>query len=315
MTLPAQGRPADARGARPAVLGVRRQGRAQAPADRRRAAGAARHHDACSTRCRAISPTARSTSSPLTTNGSQLAEIRRRARGLRGQAHQRLARHARRRQVPRHHALGRARQGAGRHRCRAGRRHRVKINAVALKGVNEDELPSLVEWAHGARHGLDRHRGDAARRRRRAAARPVPAAVDGARAPRRALHARRDRLPHRRPGALRARARRPAGGSASSRRSPTISANPATACGSPAPARSTCASARRTPPTCARPLRASEGNDLALRGDRRSDHAQAQGPRLRHRPPPQAPGRRPAHERDGRVGKLAGSELKQPLRA
>jgi cyclic pyranopterin phosphate synthase len=26
---------------------------------------------------------------------------------------------------------------------------RVKINAVALKGVNEDELPALIEWAHG----------------------------------------------------------------------------------------------------------------------------------------------------------------------
>jgi cyclic pyranopterin phosphate synthase len=30
---------------------------------------------------------------------------------------------------------------------------RVKINAVALKGVNEDEFPSLVEWAHG--RGMD----------------------------------------------------------------------------------------------------------------------------------------------------------------
>ena len=60
----------------------------------------------------------------LTTNGSQLAEIRRRARGLRREAHQRLARHARRRQVPRDHALGRARQGAGRHRRRAGGRPR-----------------------------------------------------------------------------------------------------------------------------------------------------------------------------------------------
>jgi cyclic pyranopterin phosphate synthase len=30
---------------------------------------------------------------------------------------------------------------------------RVKINAVALKGVNEDELPSLVAWAHG--RGMD----------------------------------------------------------------------------------------------------------------------------------------------------------------
>jgi GTP 3',8-cyclase len=30
---------------------------------------------------------------------------------------------------------------------------RVKINVVALKGVNEDEIPSLIEWAHG--RGMD----------------------------------------------------------------------------------------------------------------------------------------------------------------
>src|SRR6266540_2679551 len=30
---------------------------------------------------------------------------------------------------------------------------RVKINVVALKGVNEDEFPSLIEWAHG--RGMD----------------------------------------------------------------------------------------------------------------------------------------------------------------
>jgi cyclic pyranopterin phosphate synthase len=29
----------------------------------------------------------------------------------------------------------------------------VKINAVALKGVNEDEIPSVIEWAHG--RGMD----------------------------------------------------------------------------------------------------------------------------------------------------------------
>jgi cyclic pyranopterin phosphate synthase len=29
----------------------------------------------------------------------------------------------------------------------------IKINTVALKGVNEDELPSLIEWAHG--RGMD----------------------------------------------------------------------------------------------------------------------------------------------------------------
>jgi cyclic pyranopterin phosphate synthase len=30
---------------------------------------------------------------------------------------------------------------------------KIKINAVALKGVNEDELPRLLEWAHG--RGMD----------------------------------------------------------------------------------------------------------------------------------------------------------------
>jgi organic radical activating enzyme len=50
------------------------------------------------------------------------AQIRRRAEGPRRQAHQRLARHPRCRQVPRHHPLGRARQGARRYRRRAGSR-------------------------------------------------------------------------------------------------------------------------------------------------------------------------------------------------
>jgi cyclic pyranopterin phosphate synthase len=31
---------------------------------------------------------------------------------------------------------------------------KVKINAVALKGVNEDEIPALLEWAHGRGMGL-----------------------------------------------------------------------------------------------------------------------------------------------------------------
>jgi cyclic pyranopterin phosphate synthase len=30
----------------------------------------------------------------------------------------------------------------------------VKINAVALKGVNEEEIPSLMQWAHGKGMGL-----------------------------------------------------------------------------------------------------------------------------------------------------------------
>ncbi|MDO8289138.1 MAG: GTP 3',8-cyclase MoaA [Parvibaculum sp.] len=31
---------------------------------------------------------------------------------------------------------------------------KVKINTVALKGENEDEIPSLIEWAHGEGHDL-----------------------------------------------------------------------------------------------------------------------------------------------------------------
>ena len=63
------------------------------------------------------------------------------------------------------------------------------------------------------------HRGHAdGRYRRREPARPVSAAVDGARPAAAALDARRQRLPHRRPGALRRRCARPAGGSASSPR-------------------------------------------------------------------------------------------------
>lgn len=30
----------------------------------------------------------------------------------------------------------------------------VKINTVALKGLNEDEIPALIEWAHGEGHDL-----------------------------------------------------------------------------------------------------------------------------------------------------------------
>ena len=56
----------------------------------------------------------------------------------------------------------------------------VKINAVALKGVNEDELVRLTEWAHG--EGMD-----------------LTIIAD---APCRTLHARRHRLPHRRTRAL-----------------------------------------------------------------------------------------------------------------
>ena len=98
---------------------------------------------------------------------------------------------------------------AGSTRCsKASRRRRraglaVKINTVALRGVNEDELDDLVAWcgAEGLRSRL--HRGHAdGRYRRREPARPIPAAVVGALPAAAPLDARRERLPHRRPGAL-----------------------------------------------------------------------------------------------------------------
>ncbi len=44
---------------------------------------------------------------------------------------------------------------------------KVKINAVALKGVNEDEIENLVRFAHGARRRSDSDRDHALRRHRR----------------------------------------------------------------------------------------------------------------------------------------------------
>ena len=65
----------------------------------------------------------------------------------------------------------------------------VKINMVALKGVNEHEIPEMLEWCHAGRHGPHPHRDHADGRHRRRPHRPVPAAVGGARQPARSLHA------------------------------------------------------------------------------------------------------------------------------
>ena len=130
---------------------------------------------------------------------------------------------------------------------------KVKINTVALKGVNEDEIAEHARLGARPRHGYDGDRGDAAGRHRGRAHRPIPAAVDGARAARRTLS--RWKTSTTAPAVRRATcaSRKPAAGSASSRRSPIISASPATGCASPAPARCSCAWARTMPPTCARP--------------------------------------------------------------
>lgn len=89
----------------------------------------------------------------LTTNGSQLA---RHAKELADCGIKRVnvsldtLDHAKFREITRWGDLDKvlagidAAQAAGLH---------VKINAVALKGVNEDEIPALMEWAHG--RGMD----------------------------------------------------------------------------------------------------------------------------------------------------------------
>ena len=129
---------------------------------------------------------------------------------------------------------------------------KVKINAVALKGVNEDEIAALLALGAWPRHGSHGDRGDAAWRCRRRPARPVPAAIDGAGAARRALHAGRHRLSNRRAGALCPRQGNRRTARLHHADDPQFLRSPAIACASPAPARSICASARTMPPICAR---------------------------------------------------------------
>ena len=177
---------------------------------------------------------------------------------------------------------------------------KVKINAVALKGVNEDELGDLVAWAHG--RGMDitiievMPLGDIGDDRlgqylplsivrSRLAERFTLEDIDyqtggparyvrvqGNRRPARLHHAddaQLLRILQPRPHHLHRHALyvpRPGG-------------------------------CRRSALAAARLGK----QRAALRGHRRSHHPQAQGPRLRHRPAPQAPGAVPPHERDRRL--------------
>ena len=136
-------------------------------------------------------------------------------------------------QVPRDHPLGRSRQGAGRHRRGAERRaSRSRSTPWRCKGVNEDEIPDLMRWAHGQGFDftlietmpmgeIDDDRVDA-----------ISAAVAGARTSL-AREFTLDDTDYRTGGPARYVRRRGdrRHGSASSRRSPTISAKAAIACG------------------------------------------------------------------------------------
>ena len=166
---------------------------------------------------------------------------------------------------------------------------KIKINAVALKDVNELEFDELIRWAHG--EGMDLTLIET-----------MPLGeIDGDRTDQylplslvrsRLASAGRSATSPTRPAARRAMSRsaRPAAGSASSRRSPTISAKAATASASPAPARSTCASARRMPPTSARrsaPRRATTcSRRRSTRRSRASPRATTSSSTARTRSPP-----------------------------
>ena len=143
----------------------------------------------------------------LTTNGSRLKAVRARSQGRGRQARQRLARHARPRPLPRHHAPRRPRDRARRpRRCRR-RRAQGQDQYGRLEGRQRGRDRRAHALRARPRLGPDADRDDAAGRGRGRPHRPVPAAVDRARAPDAPLYAHRHPPPHRRPGALRPRRR------------------------------------------------------------------------------------------------------------
>ncbi len=58
---------------------------------------------------------------------------------------------------------------------------KVKLNTVALKGLNEEEIPYLIEWAHAQGHDITLIEIDAAGRSRGGPGRSLPPARCGAR--------------------------------------------------------------------------------------------------------------------------------------
>ena len=140
----------------------------------------------------------------LTTNGSQLAKYAARAGRDRREARQRVAGHARSGQVPRAHALGRSRPGDARHRCGAGRRPaRSRSMPSPCAASTTRNSTQLIRWSHG--RGMDLvlievmpmgEIGDEARLDQYLPLSLVRAELA------RALHPDRQRLSHRRAGAL-----------------------------------------------------------------------------------------------------------------
>ena len=203
MTFLPRARAAEPRGDRRARRRLHRARRDADPADRRRAAGAARDRASWSRRL-----------GERLGNGPRRADPhhqRHPARPLRGDAargrrppDQRQPRQPRSGPLPPHHPARRPRR-----RCSAASRRptaaglAVKINMVALKGLNEDEIAPMLRWCAARGPRPDPDRDHAARRGRGGPHRPLSAARRGeARGSRASSTLIPSLAPHRRPGAL-----------------------------------------------------------------------------------------------------------------
>ena len=177
---------------------------------------------------------------------------------------------------------------------------KVKINTVALRDVNEDEIPSILEWAHG--RGMDFTLIET-----------MPMGeIDGDRVEQylplslvRADLERRFTLEdsdYRTGGPARYVRVAETGG-----RLGFITPLTHNFCESCNRVRLTCTGTlymclgQNDDADLRTPLARLEGRRAAERGDRRGHRAQAQGPRFHDRPPPRPAGARAAHVADGRL--------------
>ena len=177
----------------------------------------------------------------------------------------------------------------------------VKINAVALRGVNEDELDDLVAWT--GEQGFDlvfievMPMGDIGGENR--LDQYLPLSLVRARLQRRWTL---DETDYRTGGPARYVTVRETG-----RRLGFITPLTHNFCESCNRVRMTCTGTlymclgQEDAADLRTPLRQSEGRRGARSGDPRGDRPQAQGPRLHHRPPPQPARRLTPYERDRRV--------------
>ena len=184
----------------------------------------------------------------------------------------------------------------------------VKINAVALKNMNEDEIPSLMQWAHGKGMALTlievMPMGDIGEGR---IDQYVPLSLVRARL---AKQFTLTDLDDDTGGPARYVRVGETGGKLG-----FITPMTHNFCESCNRVRITCTGTLHTclghedASDLRKPLRASADDDLLVGRDRPRHRAEAEGPRLHHRPPAQPPERQPPHERDRRLKFSAASDL------